>query len=148
MPKPIKKRNPHQYADRFYDYLIAHKGEVIRYVTAALGTALIQFVLERFVPLQGGALLLPQALRFILLFYILKYWAYREQGTGFFYTARQMMIAVMAVMVSTWLFYQLIILLERLIGGGALIAYIVKALLEIFYFLLFQFLIFKEPKND
>lgn len=148
MPKPIKKRQPHQYADRFYDYLIAHKGEVIRYVTAALVTAVIQFILERLVPWQGGGLLLPQALRFVLLFYILKYWAYAEQGTGFFYTARQMMLAIMAVTVSTWLFYQLIILLERLIGGGALISYIVKALLEIFYFVLFQFFIFKDPKND
>ncbi len=148
MPKPIKKRQPHKYADRFYDYLMAHKSEVIRYITAALVTALVQFVLERVIPGTGGAILLPQALRFLLLFYALKFWAYREAETGFFYTARQMMIAVMAVTVSTWLCYQLIILLERLLGGGALISYIGKAVLEIVFFILFQFYIFKEPKKD
>ncbi len=148
MSKPIKKRQPHQYADRFYDYLIAHKGEVIRYITAALVTALVQFVLERVIPGNGGAILLPQVVRFLLFFYALKYWAYREAGTGFFYTARQMMIAVMAVTVATWLLYQLIILLEGLLSGGALITYVGKALLEIFFFILYQFFIFKEPKKD
>ena len=148
MPKPIKKRQPHQYADRFYDYLMEHKSEVIRYITAALVTALIQFVLERIIPGNGGAILLPQVVRFLLFFYALKYWAYREIGTGFFYTARQIMLAMMAVTVATWLFYQLIILLEGLLGGGALITYIGKALLEIFFFILYQFYIFKEPKKD
>ncbi len=148
MPKPIKKRTPHQYADRFYDYLIAHKKQVLRYITVALVTALIQFVLERLLPTKGAIILLPQALRFLLLFYALKYWAYREAGTGFFYTARQMMLSIMAVMFGTWLLYQLILLFADLLGGGALLSYIGKAILELLYFCLFQFLIFKEAKKD
>lgn len=147
MPKPIRKRQPHQYADRFYDYLIDHRSEVLRYITVALVTALIQFVLERVIPAEGGAVLFPQVIRFLIFFYALKFWAYREGGTGFFYTARQMMIAVMTVTVVTWLTYQLIILFERLIGGGALITYIGKAILEIVYFVLYQFLIFKKQKD-
>lgn len=148
MSKPIKQRKPHQYADRFYDYLMAHKTQVLRYITVALVTALVQFALERVLPLKDTLVLLPQTLRFLLLFYALKYWAYQEGGTGFFYTARQMMLAIMAVMVGTWLLYQLILLFEGLIGGGALLSYIGKAILELFYFCLFQFGIFKEPKND
>ena len=148
MPRPIKKRQPHQSADRFYDYLMAHKSQVLRYITAALGTALIQFVMERLLPQEDALILLPQTLRFLLLFYLLKYWAYGEAGTGFFYTARQMMLSIMGVMFSTWLLYQAILLLATLFGGGALFGYIVKALLELFYFCFFQFFIFKQPKKD
>ncbi len=148
MPKPIKKRQPHQYADRFYDYLIAHKEEVLRYITVALVTGLIQFVLERAFPVSEGSSLLPLGIRFILLFYALKYWGYKEIGSGVFYTARQLMIAIMAIFSATWLGYQLIILIGGWIGAEAIVRYVGMALIEVIYFLLFQFLIFKEPKND
>ena len=148
MPKPIKKRQPHQNADRFYDYLMAHKEAVLRYITAALVTGLIQFILERVIPGEGNAILFPIAVRFILLFFALKYWGYREIGTGGFYTARQLMIAFMAVFFATWGGYQLIILIAGIMGSEAIVRYVGMALLEIVYFLIFQFLIFKEPKND
>ena len=148
MPKPIKKREPYQYADRFYDYLIEHRAQVLRYITAALVTSLIQFVLERVFPANGGTVLLPTVARFFMLFYTLKYWVYKEAGTGFFYTARQFMIAMMAVITATWVFYQLILLLEALFNGGALLTYIAKALLEVCFFVLYQFCIFKPMKKD
>ena len=148
MPKPFKKRQPHQSADRFYDYLVAHKEEVLRYVTVALISGLIQFLLERLLPATGNGILLPSLLRFILMFYALKFWGYREIGSGGFYTARQLMIAIMAIFTATWIFYQLIILFAGWIGSEVIVRYVGMALLEIVYFLLYQFIIFKEPKND
>lgn len=147
MAKPLKKREPHRHADRFYEYLIDHKGEVLRYAAAALVTALIQFFIRRLVP-GANAAMIAFAVRFFLLFYALKYWAYREIGSGAFYTGRQMMLAVMLVFVGTLVFNYLTIFAVGLLGHAALVNYVMQALLEIFYFVVYQFLIFKEPKND
>jgi hypothetical protein len=145
MPKPLRKRDPNRHADRFYDYLIAHKGEVLRYVTAALVTALIQYLLRLFFDQTG---MIAFVVRFFLLFYILKYWVYREIGFGAFYTGRQLMLAIMIILVGTVIFNYLIVLLADLTGRPMLIGYTIQAIMEIFYFIIYQFLIFKEPKND
>lgn len=148
MPTPLKKRDPYKYADRFYDYIMAHKGEVLRYITAALVTALVQYFLKRFFVATEYGVLVPFTVRFILLFYALKYWAYREGGTGAFYTGRQLMLAIMIITVGTMIFNYITIFLVGLLGRPVLINYILQALVEIFYFVVYQFFIFKEPKND
>ncbi|MBQ8894881.1 MAG: hypothetical protein IJ043_10805 [Clostridia bacterium] len=149
MAKPLKKRDPNRHADRFYEYLIAHKKQVLRYITVALVTALIQFVLKR---LLGGTInfgeMIPFGVRFVLMFLALKYWVYEEGGTGGFYTARQVMLAVMIITVGIFIFNYLTILLVGWLGHTILINYIMQALAEIFYFAVYQFLIFKEPEND
>lgn len=147
MAKPLKKRDPNRHADRFYEYLMDHKGEVLRYAAAALVTALIQFAIRRFVPGEN-ATMLAFVVRFFLLFYVLKYWAYGEIGSGAFYTGRQLMLAIMIVFAGTLGFNYLTIFAVGVFGRATLVNYIFQALLEIFYFVVYQFLIFKEPKND
>jgi len=139
MPTPLKRRQPHQAADRFYDYLMAHRSQVLRYAVAALVTGILQFFFSRLTPWDYG-MTLAFALRLILLFVVCKYWVYRERGTGFFYTARQAMLGIMAFIllalainyISLWL------------GNGLLLSYGMQALHEVGIFCLFQFLIFKE----
>ncbi len=141
LAKPIKTRKPHEAADRFYDYLMAHRTEVLRYIIAALVTGLLEFLLKRF--LSGGELL-AFSLRHLILFTVLKYWAYNEGGSGFFYTARQGMIAFMSLVVLTLAVNYLTLFLASWLGYAMVIKYILQALYEIACFLIYQFLIFKE----
>jgi hypothetical protein len=149
MAKKPKNGNITRPADRFYDYLTEHRGEVLRYMTAALVTGILQLILNVFLPsavaLSG---ITAFFIRFVLLFLALKYWAYGEIGSGPFYTGRQVMLTVMSVTVCAYLFNYISIFLTDLTNRPVLINYIVQACLEIIYFLLFQFFIFKEPKND
>ena len=139
--KPIKRRQPHQAADRFYDYLMAHRTEVLRYIIAALVTGLIQFAIKRLLP---GGETIAFAVRHLVLFAVLKYWAYNEGGSGFFYTARQLMIAFMIFVVLTLGVNYLTIFVAGLFGYPVLFNYIFQALYEIVCFLIYQFFIFKE----
>lgn len=149
MAKQKKKPSLTRSADRFYDYLSEHRGEVLRYMTAALVTGILQALLQMFLPepfSMGG--ITAFCLRFILLFIALKFWVYGEIGSGPFYTGRQAMLTVMTVIVCTYLFNYISIFLAGITARPVLINYIVQGCLEIVYFLLFQFFIFKEPKND
>ncbi len=139
MPNYRKKRQPHQAADRFYDYLMAHRSQVLRYAVAALVTGLLQFFISRLIPLDEGVLI-AFGLRFVLLFVAAKYWVYREGGTGFFYTAKQIMLAIMIFV----LLEMAITYLTIWLGNGLLISYVMLSVNEIGIFLIHQFLIFKE----
>ena len=135
----MKKRQPHQAADRFYDYLMKNRSQVLRYAVAALVTGLIQFFASRMLPLESGVLLMFLA-RIFLLFYACKYWVYKERETGFYYTARQLMLAVMLTVLLVWLVNQLILTL----GNGKIVGYGLMAVQEVVIFLLHQFLIFRK----
>jgi hypothetical protein len=138
-----KAASPHQKADQFYDYLIAHKNQVLRYITAALITGLIQFLLQYF--LQMGSFL-AFVLRFTLLLPILKYGVYREK-TDIFYSLRQLMIAIMLVILLQFGINYLIIFFSSLTGKGKLFYYLFTGVLEVLYFIIFQFIVFKEKKD-
>ncbi len=142
MQKPLKKPDHNRYADRFHDYLLAHKAQVWRYFIAAVLTALVELFLKELNYPIGGVLI-PFAARFILLFPILKFWVYRER-TDLFYTLRQVMIAIMIITIATFLFNYLTIFFVSLWGKAKLISYCCKLALEIVYFALYQFIIFKE----
>lgn len=135
----VKKRDLNQAADRFYDYIMAHRDQVYRYVVAAVFTWILQFIFSRMIPLVYGVAL-AFALRLLLLFFVCKYWVYRERGSGFFCTARQAMLAVM-------IFILLVLAVNYIslwLGNSLLIGYIMQALQEVSIFLMFQLLIFKQ----
>ena len=73
MAKTQKNGNITRPADRFYDYLTEHRGEVLRYMTAALVTGILQLILNVFLPsavaLSGVTAFF---IRFVLLFLALK----------------------------------------------------------------------------
>ena len=139
MPKPIKKRQPHKYADRFYDYLMAHREQVLRYLVLAVISGLLHFFISRMIPLESG-MMIGYGIRFLILFYGAKYWVYKEWGSGFFYTARQIMLAIMAVvLMSIGANY-----LTLFLGNRLLIGYVMQGVYEIAVFLVYQFLIFKQ----
>ncbi len=144
MAKAKQKKDLNRAADRFYDYLMEHKSEVLRYITVALATGILEFLMKRFLPLSGYAILLPFLVRFFAMFYLLKYWAYGEIGSGAFYTGRQMMLAIMTVFAATWLLNLLTVWLADVTGNPILMSYLIRALTEIAYFVFFQFIIFKE----
>ncbi|MBQ7034106.1 MAG: hypothetical protein IJN34_00030 [Clostridia bacterium] len=142
MQKPLKKKDHNRYADRFHDYLLAHKSQVWRYFIAAVLTALIELFLKELI-YPGGGFLIPFAVRFILFFPILKLWVYKERS-DLFYTLRQVMIAIMIITFATFIFNYLTIFFVGLWGRAKLISYCCKLALEIIYFALYQFIIFKE----
>lgn len=148
MPVFRKKKPQHYYADKFYEYMIERKQEILRYITAALVTGLLQYFLKTFFSASGYGILVPFLVRFTLLFVAMKYWVYREIGTGAFYTGRQLMLYIMIIMVSNLIFNYLTIFIVGLLQRPILVNYIIQALAEIFYFVIFQFFIFKEPKNN
>lgn len=148
IPKSAKRKDYNRHADRFYDYIMAHRGEVLRCAAALLVTGLIEYLLVLFLPFGSANNMIAFAIRFFLLFYIAKFWVYREIGSGGFYTGRQMMLAIMIMTVSVFVFNYLTIFLAGFFEKPVLIRYILRALFEILYFAVFQFLIFKEPEND
>lgn len=148
MAKKIKeKKNLNQRADEFYDYLIGRKGQILRYITAILVTALAEFFFKRFLITNSGSAILPFLLRFLLLFPILKYWVYRQFKQDIFTVLKQGMITIMAVVMAQFAINYLTIFLANITGHPLIMNYICRALAEILYFLLFQFIIFKD-KND
>ena len=147
MAKRKEKKNWNQKADLFYDYLIGRKGQILRYITAILVTALAEFFLKRFLFSAPQAAMIPFLLRFALLFPILKYWVYREIGRDIFIVLKQVMITVMAVITAQFAINYLTIFLANITGHPTVMNYICRALAEILYFLLFQFIIFKEKKD-
>lgn len=147
MEKKNKKRNWNQRADQFYDYLMGRKGQILRYITAILITALIEFFLKRFLFSAPQAAMVPFLLRFALLFPILKFWVYREIGQDLFILLKQVMITVMAVVLAQFAINYLTIFLANITGHPMIMNYICRALAEVLYFLLFQFIIFKEKNN-
>ncbi len=144
MSKLQQRQNLNQAADRFYDYMMEHRSEILRYITVALVTGILEFSMKRWIPLSGYGLLLPFLVRFFAMFYLLKYWAYGEIGSGPFYTGRQLMVGIMLVVIATWALSFLTVWLAGLTGRPVLINYILRALQEIAYFIFFQFIIFKE----
>jgi hypothetical protein len=144
MPKPKKRPSINAKADRFYDYLQSHRGQVLRYITAALVTGLIQFLLEYFKLTDG---LIAMFLRLTLLFPIAKYWVYTEKEKPVFYVLRQIMLAFMVILLMQTGVYFLIAACAKAFGGGTLIRYIGLGVMEILLFLIFQFMIFKEKKD-
>lgn len=147
MAKKKEKRNWNQRADQFYDYLIGRKGQILRYITAILVTALIEFFLKRFLFAAPQAAMVPFLLRFALLFPILKYWVYRETKQDIFIVLKQAMITVMVVIMAQFAINYLTIFLATITGHPMIMNYICRALAEVLYFLLFQFIIFKEKNN-
>ncbi|MBQ6823331.1 MAG: hypothetical protein IJP27_01630 [Clostridia bacterium] len=148
MAKPIKNRDPHRFADRFYDYMMAHRDEILRYAVAALITGLLQYLAERLLGNHSFSNMIPFAGRFILMFLALKYWVYGESGSGAFYTLRQLMLGIMIIVVGTYIINYLQIFAVTILGHIILFHFLFQALMEIFYFCAYQFFIFKEPKND
>ncbi len=140
------KKSPHAAADRFYQYLIDRREEVLRYILAALATGIVQYLLQLFLPDIGYWVLLPYAVRFFALFYLLKYWAYGEGGSGAFYTGRQLMIAIMGVLIVTWLLQNLTLFFAALLGNARLVQYVGSLFMELAYFFFFQLIVFKEPE--
>ena len=148
MARKLKEKKAlNQHADQFYDYLIGRKGQILRYVTAILVTALAEFFLKRFLFTAPETAMVPFLLRFLLLFPILKYWVYREFHRDVFIVLKQGMITVMAVIMAQFILNYLTIFLANITGHPMIMNYICRALAEILYFVLFQFVIFKE-KND
>lgn len=143
-----KNKETNRFADRFYQYLMERRDEILRYVTAALVTALLQYFLRRAATATDYGILVPFLIRFALMFLLLKYWVYKEKGTGAFYTGRQLMLALMAIPVITLAFNWLAIVVISFAGHAVFINYLFQALLEIAYFAAYQFFIYKEPKND
>ena len=92
MAKLKEKKNLNQRADEFYDYLMERKGQVLRYITAILVTALAEFALKRFLFPEPQMAMVPFLLRFALLFPILKYWVYRQTKQDIFIVLKQGMI--------------------------------------------------------
>lgn len=148
MAKKLKKKqNLDQRADQFYDYLMERKGQILRYVTAILVTALVEYILKRFAFPAPEAAMIPFLLRFLLLFPILKYWVYRQFHQDVFIVLKQGMITIMAVVMMQFALNYLTIFLATITNHPTIINYICRALAEVLYFLLFQFLIFKEKKD-
>ena len=138
-----KKKKPHRAADRAYEYLLIRKGQILKYIIVALLTGLFQFLAARLLSMPAIAAFF---LRMVLMFALLKIWAYPQSGKEGFTVARQGMIAAMVLLLFTALLNSLILLLANLTAKPMLMAYLGNSLLEILYFILYQFLIFKE--ND
>ncbi len=140
-----KKKAPpvNRRADQFYDYLIAHKPQVLRYITAALVTGIFQFLLQYFLQLDSLSAFL---LRFLVFLPWLKLGVYRQK-LEVFETLKQLMIAIMLVVLSQVGINYLILFFSSLWGHGKVVYYICTAILEILYFLIFQFVVFKEKKD-
>jgi len=141
-----KKRSINSAADRFYHYIMERRDEVFRYITVALTTAVFMYFLQRSTTATGYGILIPFVLRFFAMFYLLKYWAYREKGSGAFYTGRQLMLAIMMITLATIVFYYLTLFVAGVAGHPVFINYFGQLLLEIAYFVIYQFVVFKEPK--
>lgn len=146
MAKTNQKKNPHRLSDKFYDALVARKGEVLRYVIAALVTALVIFLIARFFVKPESLDFIVFLVRFPILFFILKYWVYRQYGAPFFYVARQLMIAIMAVTMVTLVMMEIINLVGGLVSGwmGIAAIYALRFMIEFIYFIIYQFFIFKN----
>ena len=71
-----KNKETNRFADRFYQYLMERRDEILRYVTAALVTALLQYFLRRAATATDYGILVPFLIRFALMFLLLKYWVY------------------------------------------------------------------------
>lgn len=138
------KKNRNRLADRFYDYLISRKGTILRYISAALITGLIEFLLPYFRLTDET---IAMVIRLTLLFTLAKYWVYREFHKPIFHVLRQIMLAVMVLLLIETVIFFLINALAMAIGSPTLIVYIGKALLEVLIFITFQFLIFTEKKD-
>lgn len=135
-----KKKAPiNSRADRFYDYLIAHKKQVFHYITAALVTGVLQFLAQYFLHIGSFEGFI---LRFALLLPWLKWGVYRQK-TDIFEALKQLMIAVMLVFIAQYAFNYLIIFFSSLLGNGGIVYYVLTAILEFIYFLIFQFIVFR-----
>lgn len=137
------KKQVHRRADRFYDYLIDRKSQVIRYITAALVTGVVQFLLQYFLPIDAFTGFI---LRFLLFLPWLKFGVYKEKF-NLFETLKQLMIAIMLVVLLQLGINYLIFFMTTLLGHGRIVSYVGIALLEVLYFILFQFVVFKEKKD-
>lgn len=144
MAKRKERKNLNQRADQFYDYLMERKGQVLRYTIAILVTALAEFALKRFLFPEPQMAMVPFLLRFLLLFPILKYWVYRQFRQDIFIVLKQEMITIMAVVMAQFIVNYLTIFLANITGHPMIMNYICRALAEVLYFLLFQFVVFKD----
>ena len=146
MSKPAKKKTPTRYSDRFYDALVARKGEVLRYVIAALVTSLVLFLMVRLVVTPDQVDFVTFVIRLPILFVILKFWVYKEWHKPGFYVARQAMIAVMAITMITLGIFKAIELVNAVSNGwiSDIIILILRLSIEFFYFVVYQFFIFKK----
>lgn len=139
-----KKQSIHHRADRAYDYLLAHKGQILKYIIIALATGLWEFLAERFLAIPAMAAFF---LRLLLLFIALKIFAYPQSGKAGFAIATQAMIAIMLTLLSAAIINYLILSLASLTGRPTLMAYLGGAILEILYFIIFQFAVFRQEKS-
>lgn len=146
MSKSSKKKTPTRYSDRFYDALVARKGEVLRYVIAALVTSLVIYLIVRLFVLPEQVDFVTFVVRLPILFVILKFWVYKEWHTPGFYVARQAMIAIMAITMITLIIFKLIELVNAVSNGWISdgIILILRLSIEFFYFVVYQFFIFKK----
>ena len=143
MAKHIKKKSPLATADKTYDYLMSHRSQILKYITVALVTGILQFLLEQFLGLPAIAVFF---LRLIIMFTLLKLWAYPKSGKSVFTIARQAMIAVMLIFIAAALINSLILALAALTQKPILMAYLGGAILELLYFVFYQCIIFKETE--
>jgi len=146
MSKSVKKKTPTRYSDRFYDALVARKGEVLRYVIAALVSSLVLYLMVRLVVQQDEVDFITFLIRMPVLFIILKFWVYKEWHKPGFYVARQAMIAIMAITMITLGVFKIIELINAVSTGWItnIITLILRLSIEFFYFIVYQFFIFKK----
>lgn len=147
MAKKIRNKSIHQAADRAYDYMLAHRKQILRYLAAAVATGLLQILLEWLLFSAGIGTLLPFVLRAVLLFFLAKFWVYEEGGTGAFYTIRQGMLAFMLILIASTLINRLSVAVMAAVAHPGFIRYLCQGILEILSFFLYHFIIFKQPKN-
>ncbi len=147
MANKKKSKDLNHAADRTYDYLLSHRKQILRYLAAAVATGLLQLLLEWVLFSAGIGTLIPFFLRAALLFAAAKFWVYEEKGTGAFYTARQIMLTFMLILIASALVNALSLALMKRVAHPMLIRYSFQGLLELLSFLIYHFIIFKKPKN-
>ena len=146
MSKPAKKKTPTRYSDRFYDALVARKSEVLRYTIAALVTSLTLYLMVRLVVKPDQVDFVTFIIRLPILFVILKFWVYKEWHKPGFYVARQAMIAIMSITMITLGIFKIIEFVHAVSSGWVtdIIILILRLSIEFFYFIVYQFFIFKK----
>ncbi len=146
MSKSANKKAPKRYSDRFYDALVERKGEVLRYVIAALVTSLLIYLIVRLFVVPEQVDFVTFVVRLPIFFLILKFWVYKEWDAPGFYVARQAMIAIMAITIITLVVFKLIELVDFVTTGwiSDIIILILRLSIEFFYFVVYQFFIFKK----
>ncbi len=133
--KPSKKR-----------FIAENKLFLQRYGIAAAATWLMQFLSDWAASSLRLSPLIPFAARLIIFFLLLKFWVYRpkSEDADIFRLLMQAMLTIMLIPIATLLINYLKIFLTALLGGALFFYFLSALMVELLYFIIFHFIIFKK----